>query len=169
MAQPIPLDVAPRNLREELRLRLERAPEEHAAAILAGYELLQEMHKQGLLDMARGILSARDKILQTLAVEASSPDALRAIRNLLFWQRILGSIEPERFRAIFEPVPEGIRAATSPPKQPIRLVGLLRRMKSQEVLRAVSAAVDIMQCFGRSLCALDAESQAANRESAKKA
>ena len=52
MAQPIPLEVAPRNAREELRKRLERAPDEHAEAILAAYELLQEMHNQGLLEIA---------------------------------------------------------------------------------------------------------------------
>ena len=45
MAQPIPLEIPPRNPRAELRSRLEQAPEEHAEAVLAAYEVLQELHE----------------------------------------------------------------------------------------------------------------------------
>lgn len=168
MAQPIPLEAVPRNVREELRSRLERAPDEYAEAILAGCELLQQMHQQGVLEMARGVLSARDEIVQTLAAGASSPEATRAIRNLLFCQRLLGSIEPAQLRAVLGPLPEGIAVATALPKQRITLFSLLRRMKSQDVLRALSAAIDIMQCFGRRLLALDAASPSANGGAANK-
>ena len=151
MARPVPLEVAPRNAREELRHRLDRASDEHAEAILAAYELLQEMHDQGVLEMARGALSARDEILGTLAKNASTPEALRAIRNLLFWRRVLGSIEPDRFQAIFEAIPEGINQATAQRKERITLFGLLRQLTSLESLRAMAAAVDFLQCFGRRL------------------
>ncbi len=151
MAQPIPLEVAPRNAREELRTRLEYAPEEHAEAILAAYELLQEMHNQGLLEMARGVVSARDDILGTLAADASTPEALRAIRNLLFWRRILSNIEPGCFQAIFESIPEGIAMATAPREKPVTVFGLLRRLMTKDSLRAMAAAVDFLESFGRRL------------------
>ena len=151
MAQPLPLETAPRNAREELRRRLERASDEHAEAILDAYELLQELHDQGVLEMARGVLSTRDEILRTLSENASTPEALRAIRNLLFWRRILGSIEPERFQEIFEAIPEGINQATAHRKERITLFGLLRQLMSRESLRAMAAAVDFLQCFGRRL------------------
>lgn len=155
MARPIPLEVAPRNPREELRDRLDRAPDEHAEAILAAYELLQEMHDQGVIDMARGVLSARDEILGTLAKNASTPEGVRAIRNLLFWRRVLGSIEPDRFQAIFEAIPEGFAKATAPRSQPVTVFGLLRRAMSRESLYAMAAAVDFLQCFGRRLLAVE--------------
>ena len=161
MAQPIPLEVAPRNMREELGSRLERAPGDHAEAILAAYDLLQELHNQGVLEMARGVLSAQNEILQTLASNASTPEAVRAIRNLLFWRRILGSIEPERFQAIFEAIPQGVAQATAARKEPITLLGLLRRLMSRESLRAMAAAIDFMQCFGRRLLAAEGSSPAA--------
>ncbi len=47
MAQPIPLEVPPRNPRDELRSRLEQAPEQHPEAVLAAYEVLQELHSAG--------------------------------------------------------------------------------------------------------------------------
>src|SRR5258708_15979579 len=119
MAQPIPLQVAARDPRVELRERWQRAPDEHAEAILTAYELLQEMHQQGLLDIARGALSVRDEILGTLAADASTPEAVRAIRNAVFLCRVLGGIEPERLKAILQTVPEGIAQAAAKPKQPV--------------------------------------------------
>jgi uncharacterized protein YjgD (DUF1641 family) len=151
MAHPIPLQVAPRNRRVELRERVERAPEEHAEALLAAYELLQEMHEQGLLDLARGALSVRDEILGTLAADANTPEAVRAIRNAVFLCRIFGSVEPERLKAIFQTVPEGIAQAAAKPKQPVTFFGLIRRLLAKDSLRALGAAVDFLQCFGRGL------------------
>jgi uncharacterized protein YjgD (DUF1641 family) len=151
MAKPIPLEVAPRNPREELRARLESAPEEHAEAVLAAYELLGEMHKQGVLDILRGALSAREEILGTLAENASTPEAIRAIRNLLFWRRILGSIEPEWFRGIFQAIPEGIALATAERNKPVSLFALLRRLMDKDSLRALAAGMDFLQSFGRHL------------------
>lgn len=155
MAQPIPLEVPPRDLREELHRRLERAPDEHAEAILAAFGLLQEMHNQGVLDIARGLLNTRDEILGTLARDASAPEAVRAIRNLLFWRRVLGSIEPDCFQSIFQAIPEGIGLATREREKPVTLFGLLRRMASKESLRAMAAAMDFMQTFGRHLLATE--------------
>ena len=151
MAQAIPLQVAPRDARAELRERLERAPDEHAEAILAAYELLQEVHNQGLLDIARSALSVRDEILGTLANNASTPQAVRAIRNVLFLSRVLGGIEPERLQAVFQPIADGIVQATAKPKEPVTCFDLLRRLLAKESLRALGAAVDFLQCFGRSL------------------
>ncbi len=55
MAQPIPLEVPPRNPRDELRSRLEQAPEQHPEAVLAAYEVLQELHSRGVLEIMRGV------------------------------------------------------------------------------------------------------------------
>src|ERR1700740_2612220 len=108
MAQPIPLEIPPRNPRAELRSRLEQAPEEHAEAVLAAYEVLQELHNRGVLEIMRGALAASDEILETVVDDVKTPEAIRAIRNLLFWRRILGSIEPEWRKSIFKARPEGM-------------------------------------------------------------
>src|ERR1700720_1191040 len=127
MAQPIPLEIPPRNPRAELRSRLDRAPEQHAEAVLAAYEVLQELHSRGVLDIMRGALAASDEILERVVDVAKTPEAIRAIRNLLFWRRVLGSIEPEWFQGIFQAIPEGIAKATSESVKPVGLFGLARR------------------------------------------
>lgn len=154
MAQPIPLEIAPRNPRAELQSRLEQAPVEHAEAVLAAYEVLQELHNRGVLEIMRGALAASDEILLTVVNDAKTPDAIRAIRNLLFWRQILGSIEPEWFKGIFQAIPEGIARATAERKQPVSLFGVLRRLMSKDSLRGLAAATDFLQAFGRHLHSL---------------
>ncbi len=56
MAQPISLEIPPRDPRKELIARLERAPVEHAEAILSAYEVLQGLHDRQVLEMLRGLL-----------------------------------------------------------------------------------------------------------------
>jgi uncharacterized protein YjgD (DUF1641 family) len=151
MAQPIPLEIPPRNPRAELRARLEQAPEEHAEAVLAAYEVLQELHNRGVLDIMRGALAASDDILEKVVDNIRTPEAIRAIRNLLFWRQILGSIEPEWFKGIFQAIPEGIAEATAERDQPVSFFRLLRRLTSKDSLRGLTAAVDFLQAFGRHL------------------
>ena len=154
MAQPIPLEIPPRNPRAELQSRLEHAPEEHAEAVLAAYEVLQALHDRGVLEVMRGALAASDDILQKVVDQARTPEAIRAIRNLLFWQHVLGSIEPEWFKGIFQAIPEGIAQATAERDQPVNFFGLLRRLTSKDSLRGLAAAVDFLQAFGRNLHSL---------------
>ena len=61
MAQPILLHVAPRDPQHELNVQLQEAPAKHAEAILAAYEVLQEMHDRGVLDLMRGTLGGGEK------------------------------------------------------------------------------------------------------------
>jgi len=151
MAQPIPLEVPPRNPRAELRLRLEQAPEEHAAAILAAYEVLQQLHERGVLEIVRGGLAASDEILEKVVDAAKTPEGIRAVRNLLLFGRALGSIEPERFEGIFKAISEGIAQGTVERGQPVSPFGLLRRLVSKDSLRGLAAGIDFLQAFGRHL------------------
>jgi uncharacterized protein YjgD (DUF1641 family) len=157
MAQPIPLEIPPRNPRAELRSRLEQAPEEHAEAVLAAYEVLQELHHRGVLEIMRGALAASDEILEKVVDNARTPEAIRAIRNLLVCQHILGSIEPEWFKGMFQAIPEGIAQATAERDQPIGFFGLLRRLTSKDSLRGLAAAIDFLQAFGRHLHSLEGQ------------
>ncbi len=157
MAQPIPLEILPRNPRAELRSRLEHAPEEHAEAVLAAYEVLQELHNRGVLEIMRGALAASDEILEKVVDNVRTPEAIRTIRTLMVCSRILGSIEPESFKGIVQAIPEGIAQATAEREKPVRFFGLLRRLTSKDSLRGLAAAVDFLQAFGRHLASTGGE------------
>jgi len=155
MAQPIPLEIPPRNPRTELLSRLKQAPDEHAEAVLAAYEVLQELHNRGVLEIARGALAASDELLEKVVDNVKTPEAIRAIRNLLFWRQVLGSIEPEWFKGVFQAIPEGIAQATAEREQPVSFFSLLRRLMNKDSLRGLAAAVDFLQAFGRHLHSLE--------------
>jgi hypothetical protein len=86
MAQPIPLHVTPRNPVEERRARLDRTPEEHAAAVLAADDVLPELHDRGVLEVVKSGLAASDELLET----AVSTDSLRGLRAAVDFLESLG-------------------------------------------------------------------------------
>src|SRR3984893_16378887 len=159
MAQPIRFNVPPLDPREALRARLERAPDEHAEALLAAYDLLQALHDRGILDVARSALSASDELLEKVVDNANTPDAIRAIRNLMFWRQILGRIEPAWFQGIFQAIPDGLATATAQRDEPVSLWKVLRRAVRKDSLRGLAAAVDFLESFGRHLHTLEAAAQ----------
>src|ERR1700681_4487160 len=95
MAKPIPLELPKRDPQEELRSRLEKAPAEHAEALLAGLDVLQALHDQGVLELLRGVLGGGNKILEIVVDASKTPEAIRGSFDLVILTKILGSIEPE--------------------------------------------------------------------------
>src|SRR5258708_36106163 len=93
MASPIPLELPKRDRREELHSRLEKAPAEHAEAILAGFEVLQGLHDRGVLELLRGVLDGGNKILEIVVEATKTPEEVRGIRNLVSMTKIFGSID----------------------------------------------------------------------------
>src|SRR5258708_31501706 len=99
----------------------------------------------------RGEFGAREEILETVVDNVKTSEAIRAIRNLVFWRQILGSIEPDWFKGIFQAIPEGIAQATAERDQPVSVFGVLRRLANKDSLRGLAAAIDFLQAFGRHL------------------
>jgi uncharacterized protein YjgD (DUF1641 family) len=163
MAQPIRFDVPRPDPRAVLHERLERAPEEHAEAVLAAYDILQALHDRGILDVTRSALAAGDELLEKVVDGVNTPGAIRALRNLMFWQGILGSIEPKWFKGLVQAIPEGLAVATAERNEPVRLWTLLRRGLSRDSLRGLAAGVDFLESFGRQLHALEASNASAAR------
>src|SRR5712692_5505302 len=118
MARPIPLELPRRDPREALRSRLEKAPLEHAEAILAGYEVLQGLHDQGVLELLRGVLGAGGKEIEIAAEAAQAPEAVRAIRNLVVLGKTLAEIDPDLFDGFAMALPEAMRQARAQGKEP---------------------------------------------------
>ena len=110
MAKPIELMPKPsgQGAREELQRRLDAAPVEHAEAVLAGYELLQELHESGTLDVLRGLLGAGDQVVRHAVALAIQPEAVNGLRNLLVLSKVLGSVNPDVLHSAFDGVPDCI-------------------------------------------------------------
>jgi uncharacterized protein YjgD (DUF1641 family) len=150
MAKPIAFKPAPVNFKADLQRRLEEAPEEHAAALLAAYDILEAAYDEGLLDIVHGMIASRDTIISTLARFASQPEGVTGIRNLLTAAKILAELDPE----VLEHVSKAMAYATIEYKleqKPPSLFQLAKRANSENSRRGLSFMTTLLSSFGRSL------------------
>ena len=137
MAQPILHHRVQMDQTSAVQARLDAAPVEHADAILAAYELLQELQDQGILDLLRGLAGSGGEIVTKLSAAANTPESIAAMRNIISMLRILGSVDPEILRGVADIV-------TKP---------VMPRRSLWKAVRAAEAFAYGLQVFGRVLIA----------------
>jgi uncharacterized protein YjgD (DUF1641 family) len=150
MAKPIAFKPITVDFKPDLQRRLEKAPEEHAAALLAAYNVLEAAYDEGLLDILHGMIASRDTIISTLARFASQPEGITGIRNLLTAAKILAELDPE----VLEHVSKAMAHATVEYKleqKPPSLFQLAKRANSEDSRRGLSFLTTLLSNFGRSL------------------
>lgn len=137
MARPIGLEVAPRDPRDELRKRLEQAPDQHAQALLESYEVLQQLHDSGVLRLLRGVLSSGDMLLETAVNAAKSEEAIRGLRNAIALAKMLGSIDPNLLQGLERAVNQTFGSEKSVAEPP-GLFKLLSEFRQPELRRGLA-------------------------------
>lgn len=143
MAQPISLEMPPRDARVELRKRLDEAPLEYAEALLDSYELLQQLHKHGVFDLLRGALCATDKLVESVADAVKSDESVRAIRNAIILSKMLGSIDPDMLQSVATAAGETFGGCAKPIVEPPGLFSLLNQLRHKEMRRSIA----LISCF----------------------
>lgn len=138
MAQPIVMEIPPRDPKRELLTRLEAAPAEHAAALLDSYELLQTLHESGLLALTRGAVGAGTKIIDAASDAANTPESIRAIRNAMLLSKILGAIDPELLARAANAAEETFGNAKSLPQRPPGFFAALRMLAGSEMQTTIA-------------------------------
>ena len=148
MAQSIGLKIAPRDHKRELRERLEQAPTEYAAALLDSYELLQELHESGTLGLLRGLLGAKDKVIEDLSAGASRSDSVRAMRNGIILTKMLASVDPELLEGISLSVAETFGNKKAIPARPPGLFAMLFGFTSPDHRRGLALILRLFKKIG---------------------
>src|SRR5689334_7751578 len=151
MAQPIQLEFKPRIPEEKVRWQLDRAPVEHADAVLAFYELLQLAHDRGLLDIARGAIGRGDTVIVKLSKFASSPESMALTRNLISLGRIAASFDPEVLGALADELCRQNNGAPARPAESAGLFQAIRRLANKDTLRVLTASAAFLGAFGKAL------------------
>jgi len=143
--QPLPVDP-----KRELQRELEAAPTVHAEALLVLWQLLETAHQKGILDLADGMIAAKDTIADTVARYANTPEGIAGIRNLLTAVKIAGALDPE----ILERLGPVLTTASAEHKEEIRppsLWQIFRRASSEDGRRGLSFLTLLLTGLGRSL------------------
>jgi uncharacterized protein YjgD (DUF1641 family) len=156
MARPIPFEAPPRDPRVELQHRLDRAPVQHAEALLSAYELLQTLHEKGVLDVARGLVGSGETVLDIATGEANSPQSLRAMRNAILLFNVLASIDPDTLKKFTQPMPVSIQSASLQSETP-GVWGLMKMsIWNKDFRRGLAAMIGVLRGIGSGLSRSDA-------------
>jgi len=150
MAKPIEFKPIPVDFKADLQRRLEKAPDEHAAALLAAYDVLEAAYDEGLLDILHGMIASKDTIISTLSQYASQPEGIAGIRNLLTAAKILTELDPK----VLDQVSKAMASATEEHRReqtPPSLFQLAKRATSEDGRRGLSFMTLLLSSFGRSL------------------
>jgi len=151
MARPISLEMAPRDPCQELRQRLDEAPVEHAEALLDSWELLQQLHDRGVLELLKGALGASDKLIETAVDAAKSEESVRAIRNALILSKMLGSINPEVLQSFAAATTETLGCYEKPIIEPPGLFSLLSQFRHKELRRSMALINRFLEALGNQI------------------
>lgn len=151
MAQPIRLQLTPRDPRAQFAAHLRDAPVDHAEAVLAAYEVLQGLHDRGVLDLLRGALGESDALVEMAASAVDTPASIRAVRNVLLLANALGAIKPELLADVTRAVPVALAQASCEEARPPGLLKLLSTFLDRDFRRGLAAANDLFIAFGRNL------------------
>jgi uncharacterized protein YjgD (DUF1641 family) len=150
MANPIAFKPITVDFKLDLQRRLEKAPSEHAAAMLQAWDVLEAAREAGVLDLLHGMLESKDTIINTLSKYASQPEGVAGIRNLLTAAKILTEVDPElleRISKVMVSAKEEHKQERTPPS----LFQIAKRANSEDGRRGLSFMTLILSGLGRSL------------------
>lgn len=144
-----PIKFVPRSVdpKFELQRRLIAAPVEHAEALLVAFDLLEEAHRQGILDALHGAIGAKDTIMGSLAAYSAEPVSINALRNLLALGKILGTLEPEPLSRVSKAMFAAAEEHKTETKAP-SLWQLFKRVRTPEARRGLSFMTRMLGALG---------------------
>lgn len=156
MAHAIEHPATQRDPRAELHARLENAPAEHAEALLASLEVLQGLHDSGTLEIMRGLLGSKDRVLEIAVGATGAPGSTRAVRNMLLLSNMVAEIDPAVLKGFTQAVPRAMDAMVNRPESP----GLWRLIRdflwNRDFRRGMAALNTLIAALGRSVSRDDA-------------
>jgi uncharacterized protein YjgD (DUF1641 family) len=150
MAKPIAFKPVTVDFKADLLRKLEKAPGEHAEALLLAYDVLEAAHKAGVLDLLHGAIGAKDTIITTLSKYAAQPEGIAAIRNLLTAAKILTELDPEVLDQLSKVMAHASKEHQQEQKPP-SLFQLARRATSEDSRRGLSFMTLVLSGLGKSL------------------
>lgn len=131
----------PVDARVDLIKRVEGAPAEHAEAVLSAYELLEQLHEKGILELLTGLLTAGETVVNHVVGIISSPQAITATRLALMIVNMLDSIDANKISA----------ALSAGSKEPPSLLTMGKQATSKEARRAMAVGLGLLNAFGDAL------------------
>ena len=151
MARPIALETPPRDLRKEREAQLANAQLDHAEALLDAYELIEQLHKSRAFELLRGALGASGELTERAAAAADTPQATKALRNLVLLGKLLSSVDPDVMESYVSAVVGTVGHKPVPAAEPPSLWAILKQLSRREVRRTLALVNQFLEILGAGL------------------
>lgn len=132
-------------------MQLMAAAAEQKDALLQFIEILGELQKAGLLDMAHGMLKNRHEIGVISINQMNKSGAQRFIKNGMSLVQFMGQLEPERLNRLLGAVSNGLETAESQPANAGGIWGMVRTFRDPEVNTSVGWMMNFLRGMGEEL------------------
>jgi uncharacterized protein YjgD (DUF1641 family) len=131
-------EFTPKNARQDLMRRLDAAPQQHVEAILSSYDLLQRMHDKGLIDLASGLLSASDTVVDKVADLANSTEITSVMRLTFMMTNVIKKLDINRIHGLL----------SGKDAKPASLFELGRQALSEDARVGLTVGLGLLCAFG---------------------
>lgn len=151
MAKSLNLD--PSVLQPTPQEQLERETHLSADALGDALKLLRALHEHRVLDTTTRLVRGGEGLSHEVLELLNQPGGVRALRNVLEFAKLLGSVEPDEVGALTGALADGLRAGATRVRggQPIGTRELLSLTRDPDVGLALGVIADVLKGFGRSL------------------
>jgi uncharacterized protein YjgD (DUF1641 family) len=123
---------------------------ESREALMTFLEILQELHKAGLLDIIKGLLKTRHKVGVLAMDQINQPDMHNMIRNGINTIEFLGELDPDQLKTMLDGVNNGLEtSAESANKKEVSLWGMAKTMRDPDVKRSITTMISFLEGMGK--------------------
>lgn len=126
---------------------------QHKDALLQAIDILGEMHKAGLLDVAQGMLKNRQELAVIGINQLNKSGAQRFIKNGMGLVQFLGELDPERLKQVMGAMAHGLESALDErqPTRPAGMWGMLKTLRDPDVNTSLGVMMNFLRGMGEGL------------------
>lgn len=125
----------------------------HKEGIQDTLELLQELHKSGLLPALTALLEAKEKVAEILLHQTTRPEVTQLINHSMGALGAISNLSVETTGRVLKGVTSGMSEAEEYLSKPesVSLFSLLKLMKDPDINRAIGFGAHFLKGLGKGL------------------
>ncbi|WP_082234570.1 DUF1641 domain-containing protein [Halobacillus massiliensis] len=137
---------------EDLNLILNQLAQ-NKESILLMVEIIEELRKFGLLDIAKGMLKTRHELGILAMEELDKPTVHDLVKSGIGAFNFITKVDPKQLDRILNGASEGLKGMTEnlPEDEKLGMWGLVKSMRDPEVNRSLTAMVHFLKGMGHGL------------------
>jgi uncharacterized protein YjgD (DUF1641 family) len=134
-----------------------KAVSDNREAITQFLDILGELHKSGVLDIAQGVMKNRAQLGAVGFEFIKVANIPIILKNLIIGVQFLGRLDPKKTQTLMDSLSKGIEQAGQPEKEHKSMLGLLGMLRDPDVKASMSTALHFLQGMGAALSEHDTD------------